>query len=278
MIQGTDKTVSDLYVQRQRRDELLFGAGRRRLPVVLTRYGGDGWMSYKSRFVACRPDQGNIYIEQPSGEPTDKRPILRVGEQIGISFRRGRTKCLFNTVVTESSPTRNAQEMNRNAVALRWPENLQEMQRRLYERVGPPPGGPIEVSFQPYDVNADESSQLDLRRINPVVPEPPDSSAAGVRQGVLENLSAGGLSVLVGHSSGLHAGDMLSCAFSLQAGGEPLQFAARLRHVRRAHDGRWSLGFQFVGLETSNAGQCRLAQLANIVSGFRRSRPTSSPR
>lgn len=243
---------ANLYVERQRRDQILGGACDRRLPVLLTRYGGSGWMAYRSRFTACCLDAGSIYIERPRGEESGGTADLSVGEQIGISFRRGRTKCLFTTVITGCEPMVDSSTPNVDTITLRWPEELQEMQRRLYERVNPPQGQAIDASY--WHTTA-----------NPGQP-------ADAQHGVLENLSAGGLSILVDHLPALNIGDVVGCAFRPRAGTEPLEFEARLRHIGRPGGRRWSLGFQFLGLESSTEGQCRLAQLATLVSWFRRSR------
>ena len=42
------------------------------------------------------------------------------------------------------------------------------------------------------------------------------------------------------------------------------------RHRELAPDGAWSLGFQFVGLETSPEGQELLVRIARIVTDFQR--------
>ncbi len=268
----THNIIGTPFVDIQRRDQIIGSAADRHLVVVLTHYGSAGWQTCRSRFIDCRIDEQRIFIERPTGDAPET-PSLSVGEQIGVSFRRGRTKCLFTTVVTGCGRAVDDRAESIDTITLRWPENLQEMQRRAYERVSPPRQEHIEVAYWPTVSHGDVSVSSRMsgscvhpaRRATGAAETPPDA-----RRGKLDNLSAGGLSLTVDDKLTASIGDNMCCSFQPAPKTEILTFDAKVRHLAQTDRNQWSLGLQFIGLETSTEGQCRLAQLAIIVSRFRR--------
>ena len=96
---------------------------------------------------------------------------------------------------------------------IQWPQNLQEMQRRVYRRVSPPAGRQINVRYWP----AENSSTAGDARDALVCPS--DCSALC---GKLLDLSAGGLRVAVAETGGeLAKGSPFICEFSPNSG-EPV--------------------------------------------------------
>jgi c-di-GMP-binding flagellar brake protein YcgR len=257
--------ISRLYVDERRRDEILHVAGDRRTPAVITRYGCNGWMSVASRFGDTRSDRESIHLDVASEGLQASEQALRVGDQVGVSFRRGRSKCLFTSVITACDDRHAGGSCQPAKITVRWPTNLQQMQRRLYERVSIPPGNDVEIVVWPHPENrprtlGERDGLLDAGL----------DGAAWTQTGVVSDLSAGGVGVRMGSGRHWTAGETYLCTFRPLEEADALQFDVRLRHVDRTPDGGWSLGFQFVGLETSSAGQCQLAQLASIVTALRR--------
>lgn len=225
------------YIQETRRDDILSDAVAKKTPVVLTRKGADGWMVTKSCFVDLRPGRSGLVIERPANcGPTDW-PALTNGELIGVAFRRGHKKCLFSAVVIDVNPDSDA-----TTFAVRWPENLQEMQRRVYQRAVPPPGRSIPVRIE----------------------------STPVCDGQLEDLSAGGIRIRCASNPGLRDGQSVRLALALRPKKPAILFDATFRHCQATADGAWSLGLQFVGLETSRQGQQQLVNLARMVTDFQR--------
>jgi len=268
----THNIVGTPFVDTRRRDQIIGLAADRHLAVVLTHYGSAGWQTCRSRFLDCRIDEQRIFIEPPTGDASEMTS-LSVGEQIGVSFRRGRTKCLFTTVVTGCGQAADDRAESVDTVTLRWPENLQEMQRRAYERVSPPRQEHIEVAYWPiaYQTDAPPASRTPRSMVRPTKTNTANAETPpNARSGKLENLSAGGLSLTVEGKPAMASGDNVRCSFRPAPKTEILTFDSRVRHIAQTDRNRWSLGLQFVGLETSTEGQCRLAQLAIIVTRFRR--------
>jgi len=142
---------------------------------------------------------------------------------------------------------------NEDAVVLRWPSQVQQLQRRVFERSTPPPGTIIAVRFwraQPADQRA--------------------SDERDVRYGQLEDLSAGGMRIKLARPADIEAGALYCCTFSPKQGKPPFFVDAVLRHREAAEQNRASLGFQFVGLEATADGRRTLDRLARLVSYFQR--------
>jgi c-di-GMP-binding flagellar brake protein YcgR len=257
--------ISRLYVDERRRDEILHVAGDRRTPAVITRYGCNGWMSVASRFGHTRSDDECIHLDVAAEELRTPDQALSIGDQVGISFRRGRSKCLFTSVITACDERHAGGSCQPAKITVRWPTNLQQMQRRLYERVSIPPGHVIEIVVWPHPGGRPGTLGKRDGLRDPVL-----DGAAWTQTGVMSDLSAGGVGVVMEPGRHWNTGETYVCSFRPQEEADALQFDVRLRHVDRTPDGGWSLGLQFVGLETSSAGQCQLAQLASIVTALRR--------
>jgi hypothetical protein len=238
-----------LTVDSARRDEILTDALRRGARVVLTVRRDDGWKTLNSSFVPAPPGAGAITVLAPRFDG----PPLELGETVGASFRRGHKKCLFATVV-KSPETGTNGRVDRDVVCLRWPDHLQELQRRVYQRVPPPPGQVIPVEFWIGHVEDSAAAR----------PE-----ATPYWSGQIENLSVGGARVWSRSEVRFTEGVPVACWFALSRRAEPLLLNAVFRHCER-RGGGFSAGFQFVGLETRTEGPVILAQLAKTVTDFQR--------
>jgi len=261
MTEAMNELSQELCVEEARRDEILRRAVRDRVPVVISRFNYEGWSCFHSRFVEALRGEELLVFEAARGEDGRAAETLRTGERIGVSFKRGRTKCLLTSTVASgefADPTSGTA----SRLALRWPDQLQVMQRRLYERVPPPAGTPVSVRVWPCDWTPNPDPMASPRR-------PWSGEWTGV-DGDLENLSAGGIGVHVRDETLWRTGDTLRCGFTPLGGPDQMHLDIRLRHIVPHADGGYSLGFQFLGLDSSTTGHCRLAQLASVVSQYRR--------
>jgi hypothetical protein len=233
-----------------RRDEIIADAARRRTPVVLTRHDdGGGWKTYKSRFLGCSERARHLYIEQPGGWGEGPGPTPERGELLGVAFRRGHKKCLFNAMVRSCPGDGPGGAPHSQGFAIGWPDELQELQRRVYQRACPPPDRSIKARFWA---------------------DPPATGPERARVGILQDLSAGGMRVRCADDAGLEMGDNVKIAFALRSREPRFVLDALYRHCEPNSDGTCSLGFQFLGLETSREGHETLARLARTVTTFQR--------
>ncbi len=188
-------------------------------------------------FVSGSADRQQLILSLPRDADLQNPLTLIAGEIVCVSFRRNRRKYFFASVV---------EEVDDGNVAVRWPDVVSRMQRRVHERVTPPSAERITVSLG--DSNC------------------PD--------GVLEDLSVGGFRVRASAPSRLANGALTTCLFGHPDSAGALELNARLRHVQHCDDGTHSLGFEFADLNATAEGRCRMAHLAAIAARFRQSNPT----
>jgi c-di-GMP-binding flagellar brake protein YcgR len=225
---------------------LLEEAVRRATVVSITHRRADGWRLYKSSFQPrCVP--GKYLLLEPAA-PRAGRELepLAAGTEIGVTFRIGHKKCLFSSAIL-------ANQDAAEAFTVAWPSEIQQMQRRAFERAVPPPGEVIAVRFWP---TAPSGAPTDAKRT--------------VYYGELEDVSAGGIRINAAAVDILHEGQSFECLFAPRRGTPPILCEATLRHRESADRGRASLGLQFIGLETTPDGRATLERLASVVSDFQR--------
>lgn len=238
-------------IARERQDEVLLDALSHHRHVVLTHQAPAGWQLLKAKFVAGSPSTGSILVKL-APTPVDEMPeIPEPRSTFGAAFRVGHKKCLFNTTL---------QEIMRGAdgvsLVLTWPESLEQVQRRVFERAQPPKGMVVAVRFWRH--------------------QPSGGGERSVRHGQLEDLSGGGMRIKSTDPDNLEVGATYRCAFAARPGRPPLVVDAILRHGEAGSGGRASLGFQFAGLDATAEGREVLARIADLVNRFKRSR--SRPR
>jgi hypothetical protein len=245
-----------LYVEEERKNEIIANAIDQEMPCVITCRADEGWQTHKSRFIPCPLAVGRLFVEIPDQRRTGQGRDFLTGERLGVSFRRGHKKSMFGTVVlgSESVPVGTGNEIE--CVELQWPEMLQELQRRAYYRAAPP-GRKVHVRFWQGGVGA----RADL-----------EQQGRQMFHGVLHDLSAGGMRVATADASPdfFVVGEPFGCSFMPKPRGETFVLDATYRHCQPLEDGLVSLGFQFVGLETTARGQVTLAKLAGVVTDYQR--------
>jgi len=230
------------------RDEILLDSIRRKVQVALCVQQETGFSRRKGRFLAGSAASDGLKIEVFSASDGDG-PLNR-DDRVGVSFRVGHKKCMFRASVEDVEPRGRSV-----VVGMKWPAHLRQLQRRSYERVAPPPGVVIAVRFWRSDGGPTSSGQ-----------------SRDVRHGQLEDLSAGGLRLLVGDCTGLELEKEYQCIFAARTGDCAVLAPGVLRHIEALPSGRASLGFQFLGLEATEEGTTLLGRIARVVSQFKSTR------
>ncbi len=236
---------STQIVARQHQDQLLLDAIGDQRHLVLTHHGSEGWRTFNSKFVSGSLSSRAFLAKIPVPDHADDLVLPKPGEKLGCTFRVDHRKCMFPTVLESARP-----EQDRFLVTLRWPDQIQQLQRRAYDRVRLPDGMVVAVRIWRDSGAACDGS--------------PDARA--VRHGQLEDISAGGMRVKLADPEGLEIERTYRCAFTPRPGKPPLMLEAILRHRETADHGRASLGFQFVGLEMIPDGQRLLDRLTRLVN------------
>jgi hypothetical protein len=233
---------------RERQDQVLLDSIRQQRQLVLTQNAPEGWRTFKAVFHLGSPESGGLSVRMTpeTGGPFEHG--LTTGATLGGTFRLGHKKCMFSTSLRE------VRANGDHAVAMMaWPQHLQQLQRRAYERATPPSGTIVPVRF--------------WRE----TPDEPQGEARVVRHGQLEDLSCGGIRIKVSDAQDIAMNFTYRCVFAPRPGKPSMVLDGILRHREAAEHGRASLGFQFVGLETSPEGLRTLDRLARVVSHYQRS-------
>lgn len=238
---------TNALVPTDQRERLLADAVRRRCRVTLSRRGARGWEDLVGTFFRL---EGGQLVVQLGGAGNEAKALPAVGDTVGVHFRLGHKKCIFNGTIL-------AVERRSFGFAVRMaqPDQLRQLQRRVFERVAPPDGVVIAVRFWRLEA-----------------PEHAPGAQRDVRHGQLEDVSAGGLRIKVAELKGDAVGQLYQCVFSARQGAPAFMIEAVLRHIEATDQGRVSLGFHFVGLESQLEGQQTLERLAKAVSHFQRLR------
>ncbi len=232
-------------VARERHDQILEDAVHSERQLVLTHNSECGWRTYKAVFASGNsPSQGILVKVAGAGSK-----LPEPGDVLGGTFRVGHKKCMFSTVLLSLSGKTECSQWT-----IRKPEQLQQLQRRAYERAAPPHGTVVAIRFW-----------------REVASEHPSVDSRNVRHGQLEDISAGGMRIKVADSKDVQVDRTYRCVFTPRPGKPSLVLDAVLRHREAADQGRASLGFQFVGMETSQEGLRLLDRLVRIVNHFQRS-------
>ncbi|MGB2985584.1 MAG: PilZ domain-containing protein [Phycisphaerae bacterium] len=237
-------------IAKEKRDQILEGSIQQQRQLVLTHNSLEGWRTFKSSFVSGSASSGVALIKAPIPRDELVSRLPEPGDTLGVTFRLGHKKCMFGTILEP-----NQDQAQEGLVALRWPDHLQQLQRRVYERAEPPKGIVIPVRFRR---EGDASG-------SPVEARP-------VRHGQLEDMSAGGMRVKVADANDFQPGCTYRCVFAPHPGKPSLVVDALVRHREAADQGRASIGFQFIGLEATPEGRRVLDRLAQTVSHFQHAR------
>ena len=246
-----------VYVEEARKNEIVAAAIEQKMPVVISGRCPAGWRPYKSKFRFGGAVVGRLLLAPPQRTGDEDPRSFVPGERVGVTFRRGHKKCMFSTIVLGQGPVELGEPGSAvECVELQWPQALQELQRRVYYRAAPP-GRRVHVRFWPGGVRKRAEAEHGSR---------------GVLSGILMDLSAGGMRIMTTEVSAdtFVEGDTIGCAFAPKPRGQTLVLDAVFRHLQAEENGAYSVGAQFVGLETSERGRKTLAGLATIVTDYQR--------
>jgi len=236
-------------IARERHDQILDDAISDERQLVLTHNSAEGWRTYKAAFVSGQAPAKGLFVKLIGAEDRAGGKLPIPGDVLGVTFRIGNKKCMFSTGLVSFQG-----RAEDSIWAIRRPEQLQQLQRRAYERAVPPRDSVVAVRF--WREGAADHGSADARN---------------VRYGQLEDISAGGMRIKVADSKEVQIDQTYRCVFSPRPGKPSLVLDAVLRHREAVDHGRASLGFQFVGMETTQEGLRLLDRIVRIVNHFQRS-------
>jgi c-di-GMP-binding flagellar brake protein YcgR len=221
----------------------------RKVPILLDWKHNDGYHSLKARMIHA-DDETELLLECP----VRVRDELPGGQTVNVSFRRGHKKCAFETFVLGFDSTTETQRNGRCVLRLAWPEDVVELQRRLYHRAAVPQGVTVPVDL--WQGELDAPSRL----------REPHCEAT------MMDISAGGMSVALQEPRvpELREDDAISCSFLLEPMEPPVRVSGRVRHRDALPDGRVCLGVQFMGIDAAADQRDTLSRITQLTSRLQR--------
>ncbi len=241
-------TTGQMIAESQK-DQILEDSICQKRQIVLTFHGSRGWRTFKSTFQGGSAATGHLHVTTPALRDGSVFQLPEPDAAVGVTFRLSHKKCMFGTQVAPP------QQDSAGVINLRWPDHLQQLQRRVYERVRPPRDTIISVRFWREGQPAESGVE-----------------ARNVRHGQLEDISVGGMRVKTANPAEIEDGQTYRCVFAPKPGKPSFILDALVRHHEDADQNRASIGFQFIGLEATPEGRRILERLARTVSQLQRAR------
>ena len=126
-----------INIDEARKNEIVAAAIAKETPCVVTRRTERGWQPCKTRFVTTLESSGRLLVSMAADTEFAGVPRLVEGERVGLTFRRGHKKCMCSTLVLEPHIEIPSSGNATPCMELQWPQELQELQRRVYHRAAP---------------------------------------------------------------------------------------------------------------------------------------------
>ena len=213
--------------------------------IVVTARTRSGWMMLKSRFLPSL--SGNVLrIERPRAS-RNRCPRFACGQSVGLSFRVGLTKCALETEVLDAGT-----DGIEGPLTLRWPDSVQQLQRRMYVRIKIPTPLSLPLIFH----RAHDSARKDLPS--------PDA------HGTMLDISPGGLGAAVsgGRLEDWRTGQTVRV--QLEPGRPHTNLVGRICYARPWDNDTVRVGLQFADARAARMGRTAHRQIAQAASQLRR--------
>jgi len=245
------------------REKILQTVVDMKVPAIMSYLSRDKW--HVAKVLLTKIDGDRLSVESTISKK--QRPInIRVDQPVGISFKHGYGKFVFDTSVKGLKPSigPEANRQSGGTIVLALPDKIEVIQRRSYFRVNVPESLNVKVLLW--------HRTGKLRELNPkhdIASEINDCC-----QGRLMDISAGGAQVIVPNQidagkANFKKGQFISMRFTPLPYETPLIFSAQIRNVLPTADEKYSsLGMQIVGLEASSEGRKVLTRLIGIVEKY----------
>ena len=245
------------------REKILQTAIDMKVPAIMSYLSRDKWHVAKVLLTNLEADR--LSIESTISRM--QRPInIRVDQPVGISFKYGHGKFVFDTTVKALEPS-SGHEVSRQrggTIVLALPDKIEVVQRRSYFRVNVPESLKVKVLMWHRTGNL---GQTDIKH-DAVI------EVHKCCQGRLMDISAGGAQVIIPNQNdagkaSFKKGQFVSMRFTPLPYETPLMLNAQIRNILPTADEKnASLGLQFIGLEASSEGREVLRRLIGIVERY----------
>ena len=223
--------------------DVLSTAIQEKADVTLSFTRGGKW--YLRHTQITNFDQESIFLK----ENVETEDLLK-NQPVGICVNIGRFKYLFETTIHAVEST--GQHVQ---IQLDFPDKIEKMQRRSYERQPVPSNLKVKCLFW-------HRGYLDDSQENPL---------EQYWQGRLLNLSAGGAQIAVdlNMKDSFSVGQLVGVQFTPMSYQRPLLLEAHVKYLMDQPDkGQFLVGVEFLGLEAGLEGREVLHRLVKVINDY----------
>lgn len=236
----------------------------KKVPAIMSYLSKNKWHVAKVLLTNLIEDRLNV---ESIVSKKKHRPInIRVNQPVGISFKYGYGKFVFDTTVKDLKLPLGPESHREQGgtIVLAVPDKIEVVQRRSYFRVNVPESMKVKVLLWHRSGKREEKDRI-------------QSTADDIQScchGKLVDISAGGAQVIVPQQNDagkadFKKGQFVGMRFTPMPYETPLVLSAQIRNILPTADGKGaSLGLQIVGLEASSEGRQILTRLIGIVERY----------
>jgi hypothetical protein len=245
------------------REKILQTAIDMKVPAIMSYLSKDKW--HVAKVVLTNLEAERLSVQSTISRR--QRPInIRVDQPVGISFKYGHGKFVFDTTVKALEPSTGPENHHQRGgvIVLALPDKIEVVQRRNYFRVNVPESLRVKVLMWH---RTGRHGQTDPKHDELI-------EVHKCCQGRLMDISAGGAQLIIPNQNdagkaAFKKGQFVSMRFTPLPYETPLMLNAQIRNILPTADEKnASLGLQFVGLEASAEGREVLNRLIGIVERY----------
>ena len=234
-----------------------------KVPAIMSYLSRDKW--HVAKVLLTNLDGDRLHVVSTISRR--QRPInIRIDQPVGISFKHGYGKFVFDTTVKALEPSTDPETSREHGgiIVLASPDKIEAIQRRSYFRVSVPESLNVKVLLWHRSGKRGET-------------DPKHDKGCEMNnccQGRLMDISAGGAQIIVPNQNDVgkanfKKGQFVSMRFTPVPYETPLVLSAQVRNaLPTADEKNASLGLQIVGLEASAEGREVLTRLIGIVEQY----------
>ncbi len=245
-------------------EKILQTAIDQNVPAIMSYLSKNKW--HVAKVVLRKLDADSLSVESTAPKKRQRPINIQVNQPVGISFKYGYGKFVFDTTVQglEPSTDTEADRQSGGTIVLAVPEKIEVVQRRSYFRVNVPQSLKVQVLLwhrsgkrEQKDHTQDAAHEL-------------NNSC----HGRLIDISAGGAQIILpiqkdSPQPEFKKGQFVGMRFTPMPYETPVVISAQIRNSLPTADGQnISLGLQIVGLEASAEGRQVLTRLIAIVERY----------
>jgi len=223
--------------------DILSTAIQEKADVTLSFTRGGKWFLYHAKI--SHVDQDSVFLT----EDTNSEDILE-NQPVGICINLGHFKYLFEAAIQTVENTGHQAQ-----IQFDFPEKIEKMQRRAYERQPVPSNLKVKCLFW-------HRGYLDNSQENPL---------EQYWQGRLLNLSAGGAQIAVdlNMKDFFSVGQLVGVQFTPMSYQRPLLLEAHVKYLMDQPDqDQFLVGVEFLGLEAEMEGREVLHRLVKVINDY----------